>query len=677
MTLLRLSPDSERLRRIAKAHAAGELSTPDYRRIRAEVIERFGGDTVADHGDDTEPRWLERPAAPAPAIKTDPSRAVPEIAHAMSRSRLWWIVAIVSVIAVAVGSATAWGSTIAPVKQRDPNPATSTRFPVDHLAVRNFVAYPELGITADAIDALLAGALKDLAEASRPGPSGFTPAELEEIGMLLKSTGAQQGQPLTARDAAQLSALVASQKARRGASVVELEQVAAKLTAFYRAHGLPLATAYLPAQDVVDADVYFEVLPGTLGDVRVNGESKVAAKLLTSAFADQQGQPVRRDRVESAMYLINDLPGLDAQANFVAGDAVGATDLNLAARNERSWGAQVRVDNDGDDHTGSERVFVDGSWFDPTGHGDALTAGMLATRNPENSYYGYLGYDAPLQGLRTHLHTRLSRDEFDYSDGTTELSGTADTAELGLTEILARSRTRSIALDAGLNFQKLQLDQNAAAGSLTDQKLWFFEAGASADRVFDLPRISMNGHVGVDAGSFDSGRAEGQSSPFYRLRVDGSAWRLMSSPGASMAQTLRLVVVGQVASTAMPGTLQLGLGGPGRVLAYDRSTASVDDGIYVGLDYRVSPAGGRAGDFLVFADGAYGEIKREFAGDVSVGLSSVGIGWDLPIGTWFGVDNPRRFDAQLRFSVPVADKGSQDWINNDGVTLYWMLRYVP
>ena len=45
MTLLRLSPDSERLRRIAKAHAAGELSTPDYRRFRADVIERF---TVAE-----------------------------------------------------------------------------------------------------------------------------------------------------------------------------------------------------------------------------------------------------------------------------------------------------------------------------------------------------------------------------------------------------------------------------------------------------------------------------------------------------------------------------------------------------------------------------------------------------------------------------------------------------
>ncbi len=194
---------------------------------------------------------------------------------------------------------------------------------------------------------------------------------------------------------------------------------------------------------MANADVFFEVLPGTLADVRVNGESRVHAKLLTSAFADQVGKPVRRDDVESAMYLINDLPGLDAQGMFVAGEAVGASDLNLVARNERSWGAQVRVDNQGDDHTGSERVFVDGSWFDPTGRGDALSMGALATRNPENSYYGYLGYDTPLQGLHTRLHTRISRDEFDYSNGASEQNGTADTAELGVTEVLARSRTRS------------------------------------------------------------------------------------------------------------------------------------------------------------------------------------------------------------------------------------------
>ena len=107
MTLLRLSPDSERLRRIAKAHAAGELSTPDYRRIRAEVIERFGGDAAVDHGDDTEPRWLERPT-PA-AIETDSSPAH-SLVRGAPRARLWWLAVAVSVIAIVIGSTRAWGS---------------------------------------------------------------------------------------------------------------------------------------------------------------------------------------------------------------------------------------------------------------------------------------------------------------------------------------------------------------------------------------------------------------------------------------------------------------------------------------------------------------------------------------------------------------------------------------
>jgi hemolysin activation/secretion protein len=675
VTLLRLSPDSERLRRIAKAHAAGELSTPDYRRIRAEVIERFGSSDAVAMGDNTERRAIEPPMNASLPLRAATSRA-----HWFDRRRALWLALALTLIAIGVGSATAWGATIPPVKQRDPNPATSPRVAVEHLGVRNFVEYPSLGITSEAVDALLASALKDLAEASRPGPSGFTRAELDEIGMLLKSMGAREGTPLTERDATQLSALIAAQKSRRGASLVELEQVAGRLTQFYRAHGLPLATAYLPSQEVANANVYFEVQPGTLADVRVNGQSKVAAKLLTSAFADQQGQPVERERVESAMYLINDLPGLDAQGSFVAGKDVGSSDLNLVARNERSWDAQVRVDNEGDDHTGEERLFVDGSWFDPTGHGDALSAGMLATRNPENSYYGYLGYVAPLSGLRTRIHARVSRDEFDYSDGLTELDGTADTAEIGATHVLARGRTRSVALDAAVSYQKLQLDgdgTSAALGTLNDQTLWFGTLGASTDRVYDGPRIALNGRIGADGGTIESGRQPGQSSPFYRLRVDGSAWEMVPLPGFAAPQTLRLVLAGQVANTAMPGTLQMGLGGMGRVSAYDRSTASVDDGVFLGLELHMAPEAGRLGDFLLFTNAGYGEIKRDFDDDVSVGLASVGVGWDLPLGRWFGMAQANQFDAQLRFSVPVADKGSQDWINDDGVTLYWMLRYVP
>jgi hypothetical protein len=68
VTLLRLTPDGERLRRIAKAHAAGELSTSDYRRIRSDVIERFAALDGDITGDDTQQRWIDRtPVAAADA----------------------------------------------------------------------------------------------------------------------------------------------------------------------------------------------------------------------------------------------------------------------------------------------------------------------------------------------------------------------------------------------------------------------------------------------------------------------------------------------------------------------------------------------------------------------------------------------------------------------------------
>jgi len=129
MTLLRLSPDSERLRRIAKAHAAGELSTPDYRRIRSEVIDGFGGGALADQGgDDTQPRWIDRSIAPT--IKTDWQPEESNAPAGGSSTGTWLLALVVVLIAIVVGSTVAWAGTIPPVEQYDPNTATTWASPL-------------------------------------------------------------------------------------------------------------------------------------------------------------------------------------------------------------------------------------------------------------------------------------------------------------------------------------------------------------------------------------------------------------------------------------------------------------------------------------------------------------------------------------------------------------------
>jgi hypothetical protein len=83
MSLLKLTPESERLRRIAKAHAAGEISRGEFRSIRSGVIDAFGQASQQDLGEATQPRWFAsesttqrfQPAA-EPAVAAEPDRSV-------------------------------------------------------------------------------------------------------------------------------------------------------------------------------------------------------------------------------------------------------------------------------------------------------------------------------------------------------------------------------------------------------------------------------------------------------------------------------------------------------------------------------------------------------------------------------------------------------------------------
>ena len=103
MSLLKLAPDSERLRRIARAYAAGEVEESEYRRIRAEVIDGFVPDPHL--GDDTQQRWspTEPSAEPVDAAadaalveRAPPS--VNELRSARIGAALFAVVVLIAVV---------------------------------------------------------------------------------------------------------------------------------------------------------------------------------------------------------------------------------------------------------------------------------------------------------------------------------------------------------------------------------------------------------------------------------------------------------------------------------------------------------------------------------------------------------------------------------------------------
>jgi hypothetical protein len=98
VSLLKLTPESERLRRLAKAHAAGELATDDYRRMRAEVINALGSGREPDLGDVTERREVQPQSATSDAAAATASRRPVEIGSA--RRWRWLLGGLLLTVAV-------------------------------------------------------------------------------------------------------------------------------------------------------------------------------------------------------------------------------------------------------------------------------------------------------------------------------------------------------------------------------------------------------------------------------------------------------------------------------------------------------------------------------------------------------------------------------------------------
>ena len=155
MSLMRFAPEIVRLRRVAKAYAAGEFSQLEYRDARRDVIENFQPHQFAH--DDTRRR------EDAPRHQRDAARNV-------SVPTPRWPLRILLLLLLGAALVTAnmaLAARIVPVSERDPNPATSPRFQVSEVRLADFQPYS--GIERAGVDffPLLTDRIEDLIERRR------------------------------------------------------------------------------------------------------------------------------------------------------------------------------------------------------------------------------------------------------------------------------------------------------------------------------------------------------------------------------------------------------------------------------------------------------------------------------------------------------------------------------
>lgn len=172
-------------------------------------------------------------------------------------------------------------------------------------------------------------------------------------------------------------------------TVAQLQEPARAVTDLLKSKGLSLAQAFVPAQDLQKGQLRVQVVEGVLdattgvSGVVVKGVQRTDPAVVARTIAPGAvaGQPLRAAELEQRLILANELPGLKLKASLVPGAKFGTTVVEVTAEEELSKSIQLYADNHGNRYTGQTRVGADLDFYSPSGKGDQISLGGVASKD--------------------------------------------------------------------------------------------------------------------------------------------------------------------------------------------------------------------------------------------------------------------------------------------------------
>jgi hemolysin activation/secretion protein len=447
----------------------------------------------------------------------------------------------------------------------------------------------------------------------------------------------------------------------RAMTLGDLRNAAAKIAAFYNAHGHFLAQAYVPEQDVRGGAVTIAVVEGRYGKIEVRNATHLSTARAQSVLSGlDSGDIVATAPLERRLLLLSDVPGVRVKSTLTPGAAVGTSDLIVDVVPARTITGRIGVDNAGNRYTGTYRV--DGSLYfnNLAGIGDLLSLRVLGSSGGLG--YGRIAYQAPVGNLTlgaayTHLRYDLGR-EFRSLDA----HGTADIFSGLASYPLIRSRNANLYALASFDYKLLRDDVDVTSTrSRRDSRA--VTLGISGDT---RDRTGWN--------TFSAGMSFGSlrfKDPLERA-ADALAARSSGGFGKFQAAVARLQTIGgplsvygsvrgQLAFANLDSSEKMELGGVYGVRAYPEGEAYGDSGYIATIEPRLALdrwTAGLPGHFQLIGFIDTGEVRYAhhpwFVGSNHTRRSGIGAGinWVGPYGLGAGVSYAHRLGSQRVTSGP-------------------------
>lgn len=476
------------------------------------------------------------------------------------------------------------------VRDRMPDPLAGPRLAVAEFRIQGLVEFPDLGITREAIAALVEEIRVNLMEEGKLLQSGYTLKELGELSDLLVDIEEETiDRHVTSLEVQKLVWLIRAQQGKRGVTIGQIEGVASRITQFYRERGFILAKAYIPKQQVRDGIVNLTVLLGTLGEVVIQNNDMYDSNLLIKAFDDYIGKPVTSQTVEENLYIINSFPGISVDGYFEAGKQVGDTQLNVNVRDERSFNFSTRIDNHGTEDTGLHRLFLDAQVNNLLGVADYFHLSVLQSVFPFGTTYGQLSYESHLFSPRVRVGFDISENQFvsDQSAGIAELSGVVNVYGGHARYIAQRSRKRNSSYEFRMERinSDLQYGEISESGRYLDQTISNYYMSYDFDTLDDENKLLHEVNLTYNKGYLEFDYTQALDRHFNIYSVDYTLLSFLTVPFTDSQSRLILKSHLQYSGQALSSISRYSLTGPTKIRGFSQSFFTGDDAAYVGLDW--------------------------------------------------------------------------------------------
>lgn len=437
---------------------------------------------------------------------------------------------------------------------------------------------PDAGTLQKQIEQGLKAAPAPAPQPAAKAPRALTPAAAGAATIAV-SRFAFEGNTLLS--AAQLAEMVAPYQGAQY-DMNQLRQIADIVADAYREAGW-LVRVSLPKQEVKDGIVTLQITEARFGKVVLQGsQTRVDPAVLQAmvAVAQAPGEVVQTQRIDRALLLLDDIPGLNVAGNFTEGEQPGQTNLLLGVADRASVAGDVSLDNNGSRSTGAERVMANLRVNSPLGLGDLLQLTALKTQGSDFERLGWsmpVGYD----GMRAGLHTSRLAYKLVGDFASLNSNGAAYATGLDLSYPWLRSPSSNVNLSASFDDKRFDNNANGASASHYGIQVWnlgvnasqmdVWQGGGSSSfsAVFSQGKVNLNG----SANQADDASGPATAGSFSKLRVGLS--RLQSlTPDLSAFVALSV----QRANKNLDSSERLYLGGASGVRAYPTSEGGGSEG---------------------------------------------------------------------------------------------------